>query len=70
VLLLASAPVEQLGVRAGLPNTPLPLLTWRALSEIPNIVTVCSVLLGGIWWISHRREEVQAAERKEREGKS
>jgi formate dehydrogenase iron-sulfur subunit len=69
MLLLASVPLEQLGVRAGLPHTPLPLLTWRALSEIPNIVTVCGVLLGGIWWLSHRREEVQAAERLERERK-
>ena len=69
MLLLASVPFEQLGVRAGLPHTPLPLLTWRALSEIPNIVTVCGVLLGGVWWLSHRREEVQAAERLEREKK-
>jgi formate dehydrogenase iron-sulfur subunit len=70
VLLLASVPVEKLGVRAGLPSTPMPLLTWNALSEIPNVVTVCSVLLGGVWWLSHRREEVQAAEGKEREKKS
>ena len=70
VLLLASAPVEQLGVRAGLPITPMPLLTWRALSEIPNIVTVAGVLLGGIWWLSHRREEVEIAEGKEQEKKS
>jgi formate dehydrogenase iron-sulfur subunit len=70
MLLLASVSFEQLGVRAGLPNTPMPLLTWQALSEIPSIVSVCSVLLGGIWWLSHRREEVQAAERAEREKKS
>jgi len=70
VLLLAAAPFDQLGVRASLPITPMPLLTWRALSEIPSIVTVCGMLLGGIWWLSHRREEVQAAERKEREEKS
>jgi len=69
MILLASVPIEELGVRANLPHTPLPLLTWRALSEIPNIVTVCGVLLGGIWWLSHRREEVQAAERSEREKK-
>jgi formate dehydrogenase iron-sulfur subunit len=69
MLLLAAVPFEQLGVRAGLPHTPLPLLTWRALSEIPSIVTVCSVLLGGVWWLSHRREEVQAAERLDREKK-
>lgn len=70
MLLLAAVPFEQLGVRAGLPRAPLPLLTWQALSEIPNIVTVTGVLLGGVWWITHRREEVQAAEREEGEKKS
>lgn len=69
MLLLAAVPFEQLGVRTGLPHAPLPLLTWRALSEIPSIVTVTTVLLGGVWWITHRREEVQAAEREEREKK-
>ena len=69
MLLLAAVPFEQLGVRANLPLAPLPLLTWRALSEIPSIVTVSTVLLGGVWWITHRREEVQAAEREEREKK-
>jgi formate dehydrogenase iron-sulfur subunit len=70
MLLLASVRFDQLGVKAGLPQAPLPLLTWRALAEIPDIVTVFGVLLGGVWWISHRREEVQAAEHTERESKS
>jgi formate dehydrogenase iron-sulfur subunit len=62
VLLLAAVPLEQLGVRAGLPEEPLPMLTRRVLSFVPDVVGVGSVLLGGIYWITHRREEVAAAE--------
>ncbi len=66
VLFLSAVPLEELGLRAGLPQQPLPVLTWRVLSLIPDIVTVGTVLLGGIWWITHRREEIAAAERHER----
>jgi formate dehydrogenase iron-sulfur subunit len=45
----------------------MPLLTWRALSHVPDIAVVGSVLLGGVWWITHRREEVAAAEAAEKE---
>jgi formate dehydrogenase iron-sulfur subunit len=62
VLLLSSVPFETFGYRADLPHEPLPMLTWRALSHVPDVVVLGSVLLGGIWWITHRREEVAAAE--------
>jgi len=67
VLFLSAVPFEELGFRAGLPREPLPLLTWRALSHVPDIVVVGTVLLGGVWWITHRREEVAAAEAPEKE---
>jgi formate dehydrogenase iron-sulfur subunit len=70
MLLLAAVPFEELGVKVSLPHEPLPMLTWRALSEIPSVVSVFGVLLGGVWWISHRKEEVAAAERAEREKNS
>ncbi len=66
VLLISSVPFEQFGYRADLPHEPLPMLTWRALSHVPDIAVLGSVLLGGIWWITHRREEVAAAERGEK----
>jgi formate dehydrogenase iron-sulfur subunit len=69
MLLLAATPFEELGVKVSLPHEPMPLLTWRALSEIPSIVSVFGVLLGGVWWIRHRTEEVQAAERAAQEKK-
>ena len=62
VLFLAAVPFEELGQRTHLPTEPLPVLTWRALSLVPDIVGVGMVLLGGVWWITHRREEVAAAE--------
>jgi formate dehydrogenase iron-sulfur subunit len=66
VLLLSSVPFEQFGYPADLPHEPLPLLTWRVLSHVPDIAMLGSVLLGGIWWITHRREEVAAAEQAEK----
>lgn len=62
VLLLAAVPFEQLGMRARLPQEPLPLLTGRVLSFVPDVVGIGTVLLGGVYWITHRREEVAAAE--------
>ncbi|MBI1790553.1 MAG: 4Fe-4S dicluster domain-containing protein [Acidobacteria bacterium] len=64
VLILSAVPFEQLGLRSDLSQQPLPGLTWNALSLVPGIVSVGSVLLGGIWWITHRREEVARAEEK------
>lgn len=67
VLMIAAIRFPELGVREDLPKGPLPMLTWGVLSEIPSLVTTMGVLLGGIWWLSHRREEVAAAERAEKE---
>ena len=66
VLLLSSVPFEEFGYRTDLTRAPLPLLTYRVLSRIPDFVPLGGMLLGGIWWITHRREEVAAAESKAR----
>lgn len=62
VLLLSSVSFERFAYRSDLGNQPLPQLTYRVLSRIPDLVTVGGILLGGIWWITKRREEVAAAE--------
>jgi len=62
VLLLSGVPFEEFGYRTDLPKEPLPLLTYRVLSRLPDIVVLGGVALGGIAWITHRREEVAAAE--------
>ena len=66
MLLLSSVPFEEFGYRTDLTRDPLPLLTYRVLSRIPDFVPLGGMLLGGIWWITHRREEVAAAESKAR----
>jgi formate dehydrogenase iron-sulfur subunit len=66
VLMLSAVPFEQIGLRTTLPQEPLPMLTWNVLSHVPDVVSVGSVLLGGIWWITNRRDEVAKAEGKGR----
>jgi len=68
VLLLASVPFAEFGYRTDIPKLPLPMLTYRVLSRIPDLVALGGVLLGGIWWITHRREEVAEAEGNQKEG--
>ncbi len=62
VLLLSSVPFEEFGYRSDLSKDALPVLTYRVLSRIPDFVPLGGMLLGGVWWITHRREEVAAAE--------
>jgi formate dehydrogenase iron-sulfur subunit len=63
VLLLSGLPFEQWGLRlSDLPKDPLPLYTYRVLSRIPDFIPLGGMVLGGIWWITHRREEVAEAE--------
>jgi formate dehydrogenase iron-sulfur subunit len=70
--MLSAVPLAQFGLRANLPQEALPVLTGRVLAFVPDVVGVGAVLLGGIYWITHRREEVAAAEggpRGRKEGK-
>jgi formate dehydrogenase iron-sulfur subunit len=66
VLILSSVPFEEFGFPAELTRDPLPLLTYRVLSRIPDFVPLGGIMLGGLWWITHRREEVAAAEAEEK----
>ncbi len=68
VLLLAAAGTkfENYGLRPDVVQDPLPMYTFRVLSRIPDFVPIGGVMLGGIYWITHRREEVAAAEAAEK----
>lgn len=68
-LYLSAVPFEQLGLRTNLPQEALPNLTWRVLSTVPDVAGVGAVLMGGVYWITHRREEVARAEAAERRAK-
>ncbi len=63
MLYLSAVPFEQIGLRTRVPQEPLPALTWRVLHLVPDVVSVGSVLLGGIWWITNRRDEVARKEK-------
>jgi formate dehydrogenase iron-sulfur subunit len=65
VLYLSAVPFEGLGLPTNLPHDALPMYTYRVLSEIPTLVTLGGALLGGIWWITKRREEVADAGKEE-----
>jgi formate dehydrogenase iron-sulfur subunit len=67
VLLLSSVPFENFGYRNDLVKDPLPMYTYRVLSRIPDFLPLAGALLGGTWRITHRREEVAAAEASEKE---
>jgi formate dehydrogenase iron-sulfur subunit len=62
VLVLSSVPFGQLGFNDALPPAALPLLTWRALSKVPDVVLLGGTLLYGIHWITRRREAVRRVE--------
>jgi formate dehydrogenase iron-sulfur subunit len=66
VLLLSSVGFDNFGYRNDMVRDPLPLYTYRVLSRIPDFLPLGFVTLGGIWWITHRREEVAAAEGKDK----
>lgn len=53
-------------VELGLPrvetNVPLPELTWRALRHVPDVAMFGGVLLGGLYWLTRRKEDVARVE--------
>jgi formate dehydrogenase iron-sulfur subunit len=62
VLMLSGVPFASLDLPSGLPSEPLPLLTWQALSKVPDVVMTAAVFLYGIHWITKRREYVRRVE--------
>ncbi len=62
VLLLSGVPFDDFGYSTNIGTESLPMLTYRALSHIPDLVTIGAVALGGIWWLTNRKNEVAAAE--------
>lgn len=71
VLMLSGVPFSSLGLPGTLPDKPLPLLTWQALSRVPDVVLVAAAFLYGVHWITRRREYVarmEGAEAKSVEG--
>jgi len=68
VLILAGVKVEEFGypTSAKLGEIPLPEYTGRVMERVPDFIPVWALVLGGIYWISHRRAEVATAEAQEK----
>ena len=58
VLCLSNVPFEKLGFSTNVFQDPLPSLTWKIMSKIPNYVVVSSFFLYGLYWIIDRRMEL------------
>ena len=65
VLVISNVSPAELGFPTGLGDQPLPELTWEVLDKIPRFSVVVGAFLGGVWWITNRREEVRLAEGRE-----
>jgi hypothetical protein len=52
---------------ANVGNAALPHLTADVIRHIPDVATVGWATLGGIWWITNRRNAVAAAVRDQKE---
>ena len=45
----------------------MPEYTGRVMERIPDFIPLWTLVLGGIYWVSHRRDEVAEAEAEEQE---
>jgi len=62
VLQLSSIPFSEFGLPSNLGTKPLPYLTADVIHQIPRVATVGWAMLGGIWWITNRRNHVASNE--------
>jgi len=67
VLILSPVPFEQLGYTPGLPKEPMPMLTMRAMEKIPPVVGIGGVFLGGMYWLTKRKNQIAKEEKSSKE---
>ncbi|HOJ17013.1 MAG: 4Fe-4S dicluster domain-containing protein [Ignavibacteriales bacterium] len=65
VLVLASVPFDRLGFAKNLPNEPLPEYTGRALQAVPVVLSAGTAFLGGMYWLTKRKNQIAKEENKE-----
>jgi formate dehydrogenase iron-sulfur subunit len=63
VLILSPVPFEQLGYAGNLPKEALPTYTMAALEKIPHVVTSLGVFLGGMYWLTKRKNQITKEEK-------
>lgn len=65
VLLMSPVRFSEWGLPMNLGTESLPSITHGVLSHVPDVVTIGSAVLGGIYWITHRREIVKKTEEQD-----
>lgn len=63
VMMLSSVRFADFGLPTQYGNEALPPLTGKVLAHVPDVVSIGCAVLGGIYWITHRRDIVAAAEK-------
>jgi formate dehydrogenase iron-sulfur subunit len=68
VLMLSSVPFEGFGLPkiARIGDTPLPEYTGRVMEMMPDFIPLWALVLGGVYWVSNRRKEVEEVEAEEK----
>lgn len=56
MLLTQSAKANHLPDRVA--TSPLPVLTWTVLEKLPQIIPLWAVFLGGMYWLTERKNDV------------
>jgi formate dehydrogenase iron-sulfur subunit len=62
VLIIGPRGPIELGLPGRVVTQPLPELTWSALKHVPDVVLFGAVVLGGLHWLTRRKEEVARVE--------
>jgi formate dehydrogenase iron-sulfur subunit len=62
VLLLSPIPFHQFAYDTALPKEPLETFTMAALEKVPGIVAFSSVFLGGMYWLTKRKNKIAREE--------
>ena len=57
LMLLTRSPKED-GLPTNVPKNALPQLTWEVLEKLPVIIPVWAVFLGGMYWLTDRKNEI------------
>lgn len=62
VIYISDIPLDFLGFKPDLGATPLPELSWAALSKVPPLVAGMGGLMVGVWWMVGRRMKLAGEE--------
>ena len=60
ILYLSRTPLDFLGGRGDLQETPLPSLSWASLAKVPPVIVGMASLMGGVCWVIQRRMKLAA----------